>query len=152
MIRHPEAYHYLRLTWRPRKFDRVIFQNKRYRVERYNPARGIKLAGRAGWLYPGEVKWRPTPTDFNAVLSALQELWVYREVLPGNRQICGVRCNGRVIALKGRPCQVLSQVLSLRAIEPNVSVHINRFFEHSYSGKKNAIRIHALTTENRDPS
>lgn len=149
-MRHAEAYQYLRLTWKPRKFDRVRFQGRKFRVARVSKSKGIKLSGRNGWLYAGETLWRPTPSDFNAVLDKLSELWVYRQLLPDNRQIVGVRCNGRIVTIKGRPRQVLSQVLSLRVLEPNVSVMINRFFEQAYDKKgsaENVIRIHTASSK-----
>lgn len=132
MKRHAEAYQFLRLTWKPKKGDRVEFEGQRWQVGRVVKGKGLALQGREGFLYPGEVLWRPTPQDFNAVLLQTRPLWVYSELFDGNRQLIGFRCNGRIMPLKGKPAQILSQLLSLRAIDSNLNVTINRIFEKSY--------------------
>jgi len=154
MRRHQEACQYLRLMWKPKRGDRVVYDGKRTTVDKVAKGKGIRLSHRHGYLLPGQVRWRPKPSDFNAVLTKLQDLWVYRELLDGNRQLVGVRVNGRIVHLRGRPQQILSRVLSLRTLNPEISIHINRLFESAYTVKGiENVRIHAITApESRDPS
>ena len=154
--RHAEAYQYARLIWKPKKLQRVIYQGRRYRIEKVTRGKGVKLVGRAGYLYAGQVLWRPTPKDFNAVLDLLQDIWVYRELIAGDRQKTGIKCHTRVIPLQGRAVHILSQVLNLRSVDSGLSVTINRVFEDAYQtpkGPGSDVRIHYInTTEDRDPA
>lgn len=147
---YPEAYQYVRLCWKPKRGDRVIFNGQRFTVSKVEKGEGIKLKGRAGFLFEGQVLWRPTPSDFNGVLTRLAAMWVYRQLFDGNRQIVGVRCNGRIIPVRGRPARVLNQVLALRVIDSSISIHINRYFEQSYNprgNRGNELRIHAVSSK-----
>lgn len=164
MKRHAEAYQYLRLGWRPKVGDRVLFQGKRSKVVRVKNGRGVKLEGRNDYLLPGQVLWRPTPCDFDALLLNFNSLFVYRQLIVDNRQVVGIPCNGRVIPVRGRPMQILSALLRLRSIDSKLSVTINRVFEKSYEARltkpkaekvEERVRLHILnTTEEKssDPS
>lgn len=167
--KHPEAYNYLRLLWHPKINDRVEFEGARYEVARVVSdvkeaydlgGKSVLLKGMDRAFFPGELIWRPTPKDFDAVLLLLQRLWVYQEVT-GNRQIVGIACNGRTLALRGRSMQILSQILGLRVVDSKISININKVFEDSYTGPKvpnkkgkpgYAIRFSNITSKDSDPS
>lgn len=151
MKRHGEAYQYLRLTWTPKLGERVYFEGRKCRIEKVSPVDGVKLYGRTGWLYPGQVLWRPTPKDFNAVLSKLQDLWVYRQLLADNRQVVGITVNGRTMPIRGRAPQILSTVLAMRVVDSKISITINNLFEKAYTKERNVPKLHAIQKKSSPP-
>lgn len=163
--KHPEAYSYVSLLWTPRVGHRVEYKGVRYEVTRVFDlseeiagleGRSVLLKNHTGAFYPGELKWRPEPKDFDAVLLNLKDLWAYHQT-DGSRHIVGITCNGRTMPLRGRAVQILSRVLSLRVVDSKISVTINRLFESSYSGHAtqkggHAIRFHNLSTKGSGPT
>jgi hypothetical protein len=151
MKRHPEAYAYLRLLWKPQVGHRVYFEGRKQTVAKVVEGKGIRLKGQARYIYSGQALWRPTPEDFNAVLSNLPEMWIYRQLLDGNRQVVGISLNGRTLSLRGRPVQILSKVLAMRVVDSKISIIINNLFEKAYTKDRNVPKLHVVQKTGNPP-
>lgn len=130
--RYPEAYNYLRLIWAPKPGDKVLAGGSKKVVEKYVKGHGVLLQGEDLYWLPGQLQFRPAPKDFDAVLDRLGDIFEYRQLIANNRQVVGIKCNGRVMPVKGHSLHILNQILNLRTVDPRLSLHINRIFEASY--------------------
>ncbi len=128
------AENYVRLMWTPKAGDRILFLG----TNRDGGAAMLKtvidevsehgvlvnaIPGRT--IEPNQFSYRVDPSEYEAVLKKLASLFQYCEPTTPGKFVVGLKLNGRVVYLKGRPRKILTQILELRPADMTLNQAIN---------------------------
>ena len=115
----------LRFLWVPKAGDRVFLLGKKTRVDFVLDGLVFVSAFPGKGFKSMELKFRPTPQDYDAVLTELSHLFTYRELHTGvatGHQMVGIGVPSpwsthlpHTLILQGRPRKILAGILELRA-------------------------------------
>lgn len=124
------AHKFAQIIWRPAVGDSVYWKpNPQGKWQRGKITKIIgaefKVNDSSGAYMSGEVRYRPTPAAYEAMLGAFRSAFVYLDKTSSSHYIGAVSVNGFNVILRGRARKILISLLDLRGMDYRVNNRVN---------------------------